>query len=39
MYLNGMSLREIDRLTDIQHTRILHWQRIGKLELERISNT
>jgi transposase-like protein len=32
MYLNGMSLREIERVTDIHHTTILHWLRKGKLK-------
>lgn len=27
MYLNGMGLRGIERVTDIHHTTILHWIR------------
>ena len=27
MYLNGMGLRGIDRVTDIHHTTVMHWIR------------
>ncbi len=33
MYLNGMKLREIERVTDIHHTTIIHWIRKVGLEL------
>jgi transposase-like protein len=39
MHLKGMSLREIERVTDIHHTTILHWLRKVKLELDDTSKT
>ena len=33
MYLNGMGLRGIERVTDIHHTTILHWVRDAGLSL------
>ena len=33
MYLNGMGLRGIERVTDIHHTTILHWVRAAGLSL------
>ncbi len=33
MYLNGMGLRGIERVTDIHHTTIMHWVREAGLEL------
>jgi hypothetical protein len=33
MYLNGMGLRGIERVTDIHHTTILHWVREAGLAL------
>lgn len=33
MYISGMGLREIQRVTDIHHTTIRHWLREAKLEL------
>ncbi|MEH1830490.1 IS1 family transposase (plasmid) [Nostoc sp. C052] len=39
MHLKGMSLREIERVTDIHHTTILHWLRKARLDLDEISNT
>jgi transposase len=39
MHLKGMSLREIERATDIHHTTILHWLRKARLDLDEISNT
>lgn len=37
MYLKGMSLREIERVTEIHHTTILYWLRKPKSELDDIS--
>jgi transposase-like protein len=31
MYLKNMSLREIEQLTDIHHTTIMHWVRAAEL--------
>ncbi|MEH2058185.1 MAG: hypothetical protein V7K97_18890 [Nostoc sp.] len=39
MHLKGMSLREIERATDIHHTTILHWLCKARLDLDEISNT
>ncbi len=33
MYLNGMSLRGIERVTEIHHTTIIHWIREAELKL------
>ena len=33
MYLNGLGLRGIERVTDIHHTTILHWVRAAGLSL------
>ncbi len=33
MYLNGMGLRGIERVTDIHHTTVLHWVREAGLPL------
>lgn len=38
MHLQGMSLREIERATDIHHTTILHWLRKARQDLDEISN-
>jgi|SRR5579883_64018 transposase-like protein len=39
MHLNGMSLREIERVTDIHHTTILHWLRQAKLKQDGIAKS
>lgn len=33
MYLNGMGLRAIERVTDIHHTTVMHWIRAAGLSL------
>lgn len=33
MYLNGMGLRGIERVTNIHHTEVMHWIREARLKL------
>ena len=33
MYLNGMELRAIERVTEIHHTTIMHWVRESAITL------
>ncbi len=37
MHFNGMSLREIERVTEIHHTTVLYWLRQAKPKLDDIS--
>lgn len=39
MYLNGMGLRGIERVTDIHHTTVMHWIRAAGHELTDAPNT
>jgi len=39
MHFKGMSLREIERVTEIHHTTILHWLRQAQSAINNISQT